>query len=205
MKVEKLVSNHLASNTFIVYGQKEAQVVDCGVEFGLIKEKLGDYKVAGILLTHGHYDHSINVLEYIKEFGAKAYANENAKKALADTELNYGKGFAVTNFENFEFLSGDGNIKIGEFDVKYYHCPGHSACLNSYLIDNELFVGDCMFADGIGRTDLITSDKEAMLDSLKKISTLDYETCHSGHYDDSTYEKMNKNINVYVKFLGRHR
>ena len=203
MKVFKIVSNYLESNTFILSKYGKAIIIDAGAEIEEVKKATSDLKVVAVFLTHGHFDHALNAVSYSKEFGCKVYINEKGKRALENSEYNYGEGFKVEDFSNFVFLSGDGKIEIEGFEVKYYHCPGHSECLNSYLIEDELFVGDCIFRKGIGRCDLITSNKKEMLGSLKKLLKIKYKNCHSGHYEDSDYEAMNKNIKVYIKYFSR--
>ena len=157
-----------------------------------------------VLLTHGHFDHVFNCLQYAKTFHCPIYINKNAKRVLNDPALNYGENFSIKDLTDFVFLEGDGTIDLGEFEIDYFWTPGHSECLNSYLIDDHLFVGDCIFKDGIGRTDLATSNKSQMLESLKKLEKASFEVCHSGHYDDSDFSRMNRNIQIYIKFLGRN-
>ncbi len=205
MKVIKLISNYLDSNTFVLIKNKSALIIDSAVDTEKVKEVVKGLKVEGLLLTHGHYDHALNALSYAQEFSTKVYVNENAKVSLKDPELNYGKIFKIDDFSNFEFLEGDGTLKLGKFNIEYIYTPGHSACLNSYLIEDQLFVGDCIFRDGIGRTDLLTSNKDDMLESLAKLEKLKYSTCYSGHYEDSDYERMNKNIKLYIKFFSRNK
>lgn len=205
MKIVKLISNYLDSNTFILIKGKSALIIDSAVDTEKVKQVVEDLKVEGILLTHGHYDHSLNVNEYAQTFSTKVYVNKNARETLKNPELNYGKTFKIDDFTNFEFIDGDGKLKLGNFKIEYFHTPGHSTCLNSYLIDKNLFVGDCIFRDGIGRTDLLTSNKDDMIDSLKKLEKLDFSMCYSGHYEDSDNARMNKNIKLYIKFFTRNK
>jgi len=203
MKVLKIVSNYLESNTFILSKEEKAIIFDAGAEIDDVKKATKGMKVVAVFLTHGHFDHALNAVDYSKEFDCKVYINEKGKKSLENPECNYGEDFKIEDFSNFEFLSGDGKIDIEGFEVQYYHCPGHSECLNSYLIEGELFVGDCIFRKGIGRCDLITSNKKDMLESLKKLSKLKYKKCHCGHYEDSDYESMKKNVDIYIKYFSR--
>ena len=205
MKIFKLISNFLQSNTFVLQKDNEALIIDAGTELNKVKEVVGDKKVVAVLLTHGHYDHAYYCNEYSKEFNAPIYINRNGKTALSDPKYNYGETFKIEDFSSFKFLEGDGKLTLGNFEIEYIYTPGHSNCLNSYLIDNALFVGDCIFRDGIGRTDLITSNNDDMLESLKKLCSLQYEMCYSGHYEDSDYARMNKNSNVYIRFLSRKK
>ena len=203
INVIKIESSVYESNTYIVTKGKQAIIIDCGADYEEIISSINGYKVKAIFLTHGHFDHAFHALRYAKEFGAKIYANENAKEILIDPQKNYGGYFKIEDFSEFIFIKGDGKLKIGNFVINYFWTPGHSKCSTSYLIENELFAGDFLFRDGIGRTDLYGSDQSQMLESLKKASQWEFNNCHSGHYEIADYARMKRNIAVYIRFLSK--
>lgn len=203
MQVTRLISNHLESNTFVVSDNGQSLIVDSGAEVEDVIAAVGDNKVVGVLLTHGHFDHAFNSTEYAKTFGCKIYVNENAKEVLPDAKKNYGEDFSISDFSNFEFLKGDMSLKLGQFQVEVLWIPGHSACQTGFLIGKDLFVGDCMFHGGIGRMDLVTSRKDKMVGSLQKLNNVSYDVCHSGHGRDTEETEMKRSIDTYIKFLSR--
>lgn len=202
--ITKTIGQYLDANVYVFEKNGEALIIDCGASVDKVKELVGDKKVVGILLTHGHFDHSSNCLEYAKEFGVKIYTNENIDKTLSNSDAIYSEDKSTINdFSNFVFLSGDGEIEIGNFKIDFYYCPGHSICCECYLIDGNLFAGDVLFDRSIGRTDLINSDKNQMYSSLCKLENLVFETAYSGHGVESSYAQQMKNIKVYKRFLSR--
>ncbi len=202
--ITKTIGQYLDANVHIYEKNGEVLIIDCGASVNKVKELVGSNKVIGILLTHGHFDHSCYCLEYSKEFGVKIYANENIVKTLSSGDAIYSEDKSTINdFSNFVFLSGDGKIEIGNFIVSYYHSPGHSICCECYLIDGNLFAGDVLFDRSIGRTDLINSDKNQMYDSLCKLENVVFDTVYSGHGDENNYAQQMKNIKVYKRFLTR--
>ncbi|MFC2174511.1 MBL fold metallo-hydrolase [archaeon] len=61
------------------------------------------------------------------------------------------------------------------------HTPGHtegSVCLYK---DSVLISGDCLFADGVGRTDLPGGNEKQMQQSLAMLRGLDYSILLPGH------------------------
>ena len=84
MEITQIISKFLDSNVFVVKKNGHALIVDCGAETEKVKSVVGDLKVDAILLTHGHYDHSVYCNEYAMRFGAKIYANVEAIKIISD-------------------------------------------------------------------------------------------------------------------------
>jgi glyoxylase-like metal-dependent hydrolase (beta-lactamase superfamily II) len=84
----------------------------------------------------------------------------------------------------------DGEVyKIGNLSFKIIHCPGHTP---GHIIlveetERKAFVGDCLFAGSIGRTDLPGGSFEQLMDSINnKILPLgDDLTVFNGHGDDT--------------------
>lgn len=202
MKVKQIVSDILDSNTFVCKTVNGIIIVDCGASLDKVIHFVDD-KVIAVLLTHGHYDHAKNAIEYANKFGAKIYANKNVTKILPDPKKNYGQDFSIKNFYNFVFLDGDGQIDALGEKINYYHAPGHTQCCCCYVIENHLFAGDVLFYQGIGRTDLFGGSKADMLLSLKKLEGVTFEVMHSGHGKDSTKVEQDKNIKVFTRFLSR--
>lgn len=194
----------LDANVYLVEKNNQILIIDSGADLEKIKDIIGSKKVVGVLFTHGHYDHSQHCNEYANYFNCKVYANRKIMQTLIDAEAIYSEDKSViTDFSNFVFFDADGEIKLGDYDISYYYCPGHSICCECYIIDNNLFAGDVLFERSIGRTDLKYSDKDMMINSLDKLEKLKFDYVYSGHGASSTYQEQMKNIKVYRRFLTR--
>ena len=84
-----------------------------------------------------------------------------------------------------EYWSDGQTYKVGELSFKVIHCPGHTP---GHVVlfepsERKVFVGDCLFAGSIGRTDLPGGSTEQLMDSLfNKILPLgDDVEVYSGH------------------------
>lgn len=203
MVVKKCVSNILDSNTFLLFQKDECLIVDAGVDVETLKREIGDKKVVGVLLTHGHFDHTYFSEKYKEEFGCPIYISKDALGVAMDKQLNYGDVFFVNNKDYFSVFNEDTEFECKSFKIKAFLTPGHSKGSVCYLIGKDLFAGDTVFKTGIGRYDLVDSDRSEILDSLKKIQGIDFKILHSGHGEDSTILQQERNLNAYIKYLSR--
>jgi glyoxylase-like metal-dependent hydrolase (beta-lactamase superfamily II) len=105
----------------------------------------------------------------------------------------------------------DGEIySVGALTFQALHCPGHTP---GHVVlfeprERKVFVGDCLFAGSIGRTDLPGGSHEELMDSLlNKIITLgDDVVVYSGHGPDTTIgrERLTNPFLTGAYSPGRH-
>ena len=94
-----------------------------------------------------------------------------------------------------EYWSDGQTYQVGSLSFQVIHCPGHTPGHVVLFEPNEgkVFVGDCLFAGSIGRTDLPGGSTEQLMDSLfNKILPLGDEVeVLSGHGPNTTigYER----------------
>ena len=207
MKIEKMVRAELLdSNTYIFETQNGVILIEAGIEPAVLKKQLNGRKVLAVLLTHAHYDHCFHVDQYIKEFACPVFLHKNGVAQMYGKVNNYSEGhWLVKSPESaFTFLEGNGQIDIWGTEVKFYSTPGHSHSCMCFLLGGALFAGDLLFRSGVGRTDLETSNKKALLQSLKLVETLKFDVLYSGHGEESNFERQSQNISVFIKFLSRY-
>lgn len=191
---KKLPVGRMQTNCYIIADDvtKEAAVIDPAEEFDVIKEFIekNNLKVKYILLTHGHGDHII-ALRQMREY-AKAPVGIHAddEEMLRDNNLNYSFMFASAPVEEkADFHLNDGDVlKLGNYELKIIHTPGHTMGSIGILFGKDLVSGDTLFAQGIGRTDLPGGDYEAILKSIStKFFTLNDDIAvHPGHGPSTT-------------------
>ena len=75
--------------------------------------------------------------------------------------------------------------RVGQLQFRVLHCPGHTP---GHVVlfearERKVFVGDCLFAGSIGRTDLPGGSSEQLMDSLlnKLVPLGDDVEVYSGH------------------------
>ena len=85
----------------------------------------------------------------------------------------------------------DGEVyDVGDLRFRVLHCPGHTRGHVVLAEESEkaVFVGDCLFAGSIGRTDLPGGSHEQLMHSInsKIINLGDDFTVYSGHGPETT-------------------
>ena len=93
----------------------------------------------------------------------------------------------------------EGKIKIGNFDLEIIYTPGHSLDGISILWKNNLFTGDFLFYNTVGRVDLPTSNLKDLTNSLTKIIPYlkDGVIIYPGHGKECKKQTLVK-INPYI-------
>jgi glyoxylase-like metal-dependent hydrolase (beta-lactamase superfamily II) len=95
-----------------------------------------------------------------------------------------------------EHWSDGQTYEVGELSFQVIHCPGHTPghVVLFEPVERKVFVGDCLFAGSIGRTDLPGGSSEQLMDSLfNKILPLgDDVEVYSGHGPVTTIGKEKK-------------
>ncbi len=204
MNIQRLVSNMLESNVYIIEKDNKVIIIDCGCELEMVVNAVGSRKVVGIFLTHGHYDHSKYCNQYAEKFNVPIYANKKICETLKDSEAIYSEdGSIINDLKRFKFIENDCTLNIDCFKIECFSCGGHCSCCECYLIDGNLFAGDVLFERSVGRTDLKGSDKSEMYDTLCKLENVNFERVFSGHGEGTSREEQQKNIKVYKRFLTR--
>lgn len=199
MIIECIPNNIVQSNVYVIAQNGEGVVIDCGCTVEKLMETVERLavKIKYIILTHGHFDHIFFIDPVREKTGAKVCIHEMDAEYLADPGLN---GLAlfplkgVTTFSPADILLKDGDIlECGGLVYKIIHTPGHTKGGICVLLENNIFTGDTLFKETIGRTDFpggSSSDiKMSITEKLYKLP--DGTIVYPGHGEDTTigYEK----------------
>lgn len=198
----KFMKGLMDQNTYILKKNDSAIIIDAGADVEDVKLLIGNKKVEAVLMTHLHFDHFWNIEEYLKAFNCDVYICKDAEAKFCDSFKNGAvlvRQDVVRKVDKKFIKFYEQKLKIGEFDIEVYFTPGHSADCICLKIDNLLFSGDTIFADGVGRVDLFDSNKDSMIKSLKIIRAIEFETLYPGHYQLSDKKQAEYIIDCYLK------
>ena len=202
MIIEEITVTPFQQHTRIVGCEQTGRAIciDPGDEAARIAAALDRHgmELQAIALTHAHMDH-VGGVAALKRLKPEAQiiihpADEPLYLALPEQPDWIGiprSRWAALGFQYEEppkvdrhWVDGEA-YGVGELEFKVIHCPGHTP--GHVVLFNErerrVFVGDCLFAGSIGRTDLPGGSSEQLMDSLlNKIVPLgDDVEVYSGH------------------------
>lgn len=190
VRYEVLVLGELATNCYLLWDDesKEGVVIDPADDGIGISEVIESKKIKlkYILATHGHFDHLLGGLElkliYQVPFGCSSRDEFLLKRQKETAKFFLGREIEVPNFFTIDIdLDRIDNLKIGKLLVKVIKTPGHTPGGVSFLVEDLLFTGDTLLADGAGRTDLSYSSARDIRGSLTKLEKYPDVTILPGH------------------------
>lgn len=167
MKIEQIYTGCLAHAAYYLESNGEAAIFDPlrEVEPYIERAAKSDAKITHIFETHFHADFVSGHLDLQKKTGAQIVFGPNAKPSYE------------------ALIAYDGQVfKIGDYQVKVIHTPGHTMESTTYLLIDEngkqhgIITGDTLFIGDVGRPDLaqkvvadLTEEKLAgmLYDSLR--------------------------------------
>ncbi|MDO4563520.1 MAG: MBL fold metallo-hydrolase [Clostridia bacterium] len=176
MDYKVLFCGQYGTNTYLISDSSEAFVIDPDGDGTRVLSALGENRLIGILLTHGHFDHR-GAADYLRRMTkAPIYIGEaDAQMCRGNGDLAFLADAHVASFEPDILLRDNDKLKMGSVIVNVLHTPGHSPGSMTFEAGGYLFPGDLIFEESIGRTDF-----GSMSDALASIARL------MQLYDDDT-------------------
>lgn len=213
MNVETLTVGAFQENSYLVVDDRtrRAVIVDPGSEGDRLVEAI-DKSAAmleAIWITHAHVDHVGAIASVKRRWDVPIYLHPLDRRLYDAASLQaqvYGVPFEEPPPPDREFADGQ-QLRLGDAELSVMHAPGHSP--GHVVIHGRgiAFVGDCLFAGSIGRTDLPFSNPPQLAASLQRISALAPETLvYPGHGIDTTIAQerlSNPFLNGTARIVGR--
>jgi len=143
-------------------------------------EKRG-FDIQAVLSTHSHEDHSGGAHLIQARLGVDVYASrKSAETLLNPPEIPLYRQKVWGQPEPVKAKPLEETMRFGEIEISTLNTPGHSPDHVSLLTGHTLFMGDLV----TNPTPVIIMKQEDyidLIDSLRTILRLDFETAYGGH------------------------
>jgi hydroxyacylglutathione hydrolase len=161
------------------------------------------YKVIGLWLTHGHFDHTADHAVVTERFpNAKVLIHALDEPKLQKPQSKFFPiPFTIPPRSADGYLEDGQRLRIGSLELEVIHTPGHAPghVMFHFPREHVLIGGDLIIMNAVGRTDLPDADPEAMNGSIRRIMKLPGDTkLLAGHGHASTLDEERMQ-NPYVQ------
>ena len=196
--VKSFTFSDFATNCYVCHSDGEAVIVDASCSTDEETSELVNYinsnnlNVRHLLLTHAHIDHILGCNTLAKQFNLSWQAHRDTSIWLAGAPaqaLLYGIRM-IRPPKAGNWLDEGDIIQFGSAQWHILHTPGHAPGSICFVDDANGFVlvGDVLFNQSIGRTDLPGGNMGTLMASIfQKLFTLPNNTLvYSGHGPPTT-------------------
>ncbi|MBQ7455029.1 MAG: MBL fold metallo-hydrolase [Clostridia bacterium] len=194
MTIETYALGPVQANCYIVWedAAKGVVVIDPGDDADTLPLVLRGRKVAGVLVTHAHFDHILGLPALA---GVPIYAHELDAAAMTDPARCAPFGGYFPAVPPTDTVRDGDVISLAGLSFTVLHTPGHTPGSVCYQCGNALFTGDTLFCPGYGRVDLPGGSWRDLVSSLRRLLEMDGSLhVYPGHGTDAPLSQVRASL-----------
>ena len=177
MRLIPVAPPSFGANCYLLASGDDCWIVDPSLSAERIAAAVSAEKLnaVGILLTHGHFDHTTCADALRDRLSCPLFLHQGDASMLTEgTRDGYFDFYGIPSKRRSAecFLRDEERLSLGDESITVLHTPGHSPGSVCFYWSDGLITGDTLFADSVGRCDLWGGDEEALRRSLKRLRTL---------------------------------
>ena len=163
------------ANCYVLSSGGEYAVIDPSVSYDDVIQTLPDIsgKVKYIILTHSHFDHTLELENWMQNTTLEPSMSENAYVNIGDSLKNcYWQFFRIDKAYTGKYtrLQDCDVLTLGEDKIHVIETPGHTNGSICLITADRIFAGDTIFEGGsYGRYDLPGGNASELSSSIKKL------------------------------------
>lgn len=166
----------LDTNCYLVWDEVsgDAMIIDPADEGGFLSEEVlrRGLELKHIVLTHGHFDHVLGLLELSLNFPVPVWMHTGDEALLARAAAS-AKHWLKRPVDPVPTLTqplarGD-TLSLGKSTLQIMHTPGHTPGSMAIFSEEYIWTGDTLFADSIGSADHAYSNKKQLWKSITEL------------------------------------
>jgi glyoxylase-like metal-dependent hydrolase (beta-lactamase superfamily II) len=193
--IHVLVSRSFDSNIIFFDDDEDQVLVDTGTGMFIdrLEKSLKDVgssleEITDVVLTHSHIDHIGGLIGILENSTPKIHLHKNEADPINAGDMRF--TLADTFGAELPDISIDGILnegdvlRFGDIRLHVLHTPGHSSGSICLRVENAgvMITGDTMFSGGsFGRVDFPTGSPKLLVESLKRLSEMEFEIALPGH------------------------
>jgi glyoxylase-like metal-dependent hydrolase (beta-lactamase superfamily II) len=189
LEIVQIPAGPLETNAYLVVDAEsgEALLVDAPPDsFDAITAEASQRGVAPALLvvTHGHWDHIVDVVPARDHFSATVLAHDGDRELFENPVVE-----EMTAFSPDQALRDGDTVQVGGVTFQVLHTPGHSPGQISLYseADAVLLGGDTLFPGGYGTVEVPGASTEQTVETMCRLAQLPDEVrVFPGHGSSTT-------------------
>lgn len=191
----------METNCYLLISEKLGKciVIDPGDDAEYINRIIQEEDVVpiAIVATHGHFDHILAAMEVKLAYNVPFAMNSKDNfllKRMKCTAENFNTTEVLDPPSIDLDLKDTDKIEFGNIMLSVISIPGHTPGSISVYVENHLFVGDLVFADGsVGRTDFKYANYLQLRESIDTIIRLPKDVrIYPGHGEITDISAISK-------------